>query len=419
MKKTVAAILSGAAAWLLLLAMLLGGVFVCTTSTAFYEHEYKKYNNAAVIGISDENLMNVTRGLLGYLWGSRDSLDMQAEIGGQLREVFTQREKDHMVDVRNLVTLARWAMVAFAVLGAAAWVGAALLARREKHGLRVCGIGYLAGAVLLLALVGIVVLLAMQDFTAVFIKFHQIFFTNDLWLLDADDMLIQMVPEPFFMDCAALIAILFAVGLAATAAIAIVMICRKDKTEEGNWPLTRVGGANGDDFYKIEHKEKEERPDASEIFARMGLEDGGEEEELPVTNIEQAEPATARPAAPRVGEPLTPENGELSVRFEMKLDMKVEKSEDGRLVLVVDPDSKPHVSLTSSPGQLTFAIGGGNGALPRGEERAHADVCIEEKVPMPEARPRIVEPAPSPEELLQQMDELMKGFPKGDGEGGR
>ena len=38
MKKTVAAILSGAAAWLLLLAMLLGGVFVCTTSTAFYEH---------------------------------------------------------------------------------------------------------------------------------------------------------------------------------------------------------------------------------------------------------------------------------------------------------------------------------------------------------------------------------------------
>ena len=38
---------------------------------------------------------------------------------------------------------------------------------------------------------------------------------------------------------------------------------------------------------------------------------------------------------------------------------------------------------------------------------------------MPEARPRIVEPAPSPEELLQQMDELMKGFPKGGGEGGR
>ena len=138
-----------------------------------------------------------------------------------------------------------------------------------------------------------------------------------------------------------------------------------------------------------------------------------------MTNIAQAEPATARPAAPRVGEPLTPENGELSVRFEMKLDMKVEKSEDGRLVLVVDPDSKPHVSLNSSPGQLTFAIGGGNGALPRGEERAQADVCIEEKVPMPEARPRIVEPAPSPEELLQQMDELMKGFPKGGGEDGR
>ena len=419
MKKTFAAILSGAAAWLLLLAMLLGGVFVCTTSTAFYEHEYKKYDNAAIIGISDESLMNVTRGLLGYLWGSRDSLDMQAEIGGQLREVFTQREKDHMVDVRNLVTLARWAMVAFAILGVAAWVGAALLARKEKHGLRVCGIGYLAGAVLLLALVGIVVLLAMRDFTAVFIKFHQIFFTNDLWLLDADDMLIQMVPEPFFMDCAALIAILFAVGLAATAVIAIVMICRKDRAERENWPLTRVGGAKGDDYYKIEHKKEEERPDASEIFARMGLEDGGEEEELPAASIAQAEPVTALPAAQRVEDSPGPGNGELSVRFEMKLDMRVEKSEDGRLVLVVDPDSKPRVSLTSSPGQLTFAIGGEGGALPPREERAQADVRIEEKVPVPKARPRIVEPAPSPEELLQQMDELMKGFPKGGAEDGK
>ena len=243
MKKTVAAILSGAAAWLLLLAMLLGGVFICTTSTAFYEREYQKYDNAAAIGISEENLMLVTRGLLGYLWGSRDSLDMQVEIGGQLREVFTQREKDHMVDVRGLIELARYAMFGFAVLGAAAWVGAVLLAKKEKDGLRACGIGYLAGAALLFVAVGVVVLLAMQDFTAVFVKFHQIFFTND-----------QMVPEPFFVDCASLIAILFAVGFVLTAAIAVTMICFKRKADEETWPLTRVGSAKGDNFYKIEQK---------------------------------------------------------------------------------------------------------------------------------------------------------------------
>ncbi|MGN1248981.1 MAG: TIGR01906 family membrane protein [Candidatus Spyradocola sp.] len=416
MKKTFAAILSGAAAWLLLLAMLLGGVFVCTTSTAFYEHEYEKYDNAAAIGISDENLMIVTRGLLGYLWGDRDSLDMQVEIGGQLREVFTQREKDHMVDVRNLVALARWAMIGFAVLGIAAWVGAALLVRKEPRGLRVCGVGYLAGAALLLALVGIVVLLAMQDFTAVFIQFHHIFFTNDLWLLDANDMLIQMVPEPFFVDCAVLIAELFAVGLAVTAVIAIAMICRKEKEEdEDDWPLTRVGRTKGDDFYRIERKDKEERPDASEIFARMGLEDGDEDEELPVAGIAKAEPVTMRPEG--VVAPLTPENGELSVRFEMKLDMRAEKREDGRLVLVLDPDSKPQVSLTSAPGQLTFAIDSGERV--RVEAGLQQEAVVREDADVPDVRSRIVEPAPTPEELLQQMDELMKGFPMGGAEDGK
>ena len=99
MKKKLAGILSAVAAWLLLLSMLLTGVFICTTSRAYYRHEYQKYGQAQNIGIDDDGLMRITNALLDYLWGSRDSLDMQAEINGQLREVFTQREKDHMVDV--------------------------------------------------------------------------------------------------------------------------------------------------------------------------------------------------------------------------------------------------------------------------------------------------------------------------------
>lgn len=48
------------------------------------------------------------------------------------------------------------------------------------------------------------------DFTKYFIMFHHIFFSNDLWILDpATDMLINIVPEGFFMDTAARIALLF------------------------------------------------------------------------------------------------------------------------------------------------------------------------------------------------------------------
>ena len=144
----------------------------------------------------------------------------------------------------------------------------------------------------------------------------------------------------------------------------------------------------------------------------MGLEDGGEDEELPVAGIAQAEPATVCPEA--VNAPLTPENGELSVRLELKLDMRAERREDGRLVLVLDPDSKPQVSLTSAPGQLTFAIDSNERV--RVEAGLPQETVVREDMDVPQVRSRIVEPAPTPEELLQQMDELMKGFPMGGAE---
>ena len=51
---------------------------------------------------------------------------------------------------------------------------------------------------------------AASDFSRYFIMFHHIFFTNDLWILDpSTDMLINIVPEGFFMDTAARIAFLF------------------------------------------------------------------------------------------------------------------------------------------------------------------------------------------------------------------
>ena len=157
MRKTFAAVRSALAAWLLLLSMALLGVFICTTSRSFYAYEYAKYGQAETIGISDEGLMRVTNALLDYLWGSRDTLDMQAEIGGEMREVFSDREKAHMVDVRNLVILARTVMVAAFVAGAALWVVGCFLGKKKPGGVRASGIGYLAGAGTLVAATAAVV----------------------------------------------------------------------------------------------------------------------------------------------------------------------------------------------------------------------------------------------------------------------
>ena len=465
MRKTFAAVLSALAAWLLLLSMALLGVFICTTSRSFYAYEYAKYGQAETIGISDEGLMRVTNALLDYLWGSRDTLDMQAEIGGEMREVFSDREKAHMVDVRNLVQLARTVMVAAYVAGAALWVTGYFLGKTRKGGVRASGIGYLAGAGSLALAVGVVVALALRDFTAVFIRFHEIFFTNDLWILSADDMLIQMVPEPFFADCAALIAVFFGVGAALTIALAIVMTVRdslgrrQGPQEEtppppagDGWAIKPVGGRDSA-FFRIDRPaDASAPPDASEIFQRMGLKEDEEDEEetLPLDRLRapaaEEPPTVHRPAEFAHDFPAHLDDRDLSVRLEMKLDLRVERSADGALTLTMDPGKKPEITLRSQPGRLDLTVEDvprlsrpaapdqpqtaqpqtaeprteAEPAQPRIAQPQTAQIREAQTPPEPweaaDAAPqgpaRPLEPAPSPEELLRQMDELMKGFPR-------
>ena len=69
-------------------------------------------------------------------------------------------------------------------------------------------------------LVIIVVLLILaifiaSDFSKYFIKFHELFFDNDLWVLNPEtDIMIRMLPEDYFMKMASRIAFSFISKLA-------------------------------------------------------------------------------------------------------------------------------------------------------------------------------------------------------------
>ncbi len=72
--------------------------------------------------------------------------------------------------------------------------------------------------------------LISTDFTKYFVIFHQIFFDNDLWILDArTDLLINIVPEPFFMDTAARIAMLFAGSVLCIFFLSLFLLVRNRK----------------------------------------------------------------------------------------------------------------------------------------------------------------------------------------------
>ena len=121
-------------------------------------------------------------------------------------------EDVHMEDVRGLfvgaLVLRRICIVTAFVCVALLWLLKADIALVVPRS--VCW-----GTGLFFAIICVLGLVISTDFTKYFVIFHHIFFNNDLWLLDpATDLLINIVPEPFFVDTASYIALVFGISVA-------------------------------------------------------------------------------------------------------------------------------------------------------------------------------------------------------------
>lgn len=73
----------------------------------------------------------------------------------------------------------------------------------------------------------------MVDFNRYFTYFHLIFFNNDLWLLNPNtDLLIQMLPEEFFISIFIRIILFFLLNLAIIQIVGYILM-KKGKDYNG------------------------------------------------------------------------------------------------------------------------------------------------------------------------------------------
>lgn len=224
---------------ILLCVLLVFGIFLsCTLGVCFnpkyYESAYAQTDTAAQAGVTQDTLMRVTQRVLDYLRGEAYSLDMQEVVDGQLQEVFTQREKDHMVDVRGLTAFAFSAQI-FCWTGIALLLIAVIILRKKRAVSLLCRT-YLWTFAGFVGVAGCIGAWAVVDFTGLWTAFHHIAFSNDLWLLSASDFLIRMFPESFFSGMVSSIllrtlAILVALLLVAGAGILLGKRHKKRKWE--------------------------------------------------------------------------------------------------------------------------------------------------------------------------------------------
>lgn len=171
-----------------------------------YSYGFDRYDIPTFTGIERSELLASARQIRDYFNGDADTIQLVVAQYGVPRSLYNDRELTHMRDVKALVKgVYRVQEYSGLYLLMFALVGLRLMGRRF-----VSRLGWylgLGGAVTL-GLVVAVGLASLVGFDRLFLAFHQIGFTNDLWQLDPRrDNLIAMYPQRFFFDATMLIAV--------------------------------------------------------------------------------------------------------------------------------------------------------------------------------------------------------------------
>jgi len=173
----------------LFISGILAIIFYNCFNLYFYKNFYQKENLAPKIGTTYEELITNTTNLLDYL-NHKAMLNL---------DWYTDKDILHMQDVRTLYSLSYKTMIFFIVVFTISTILLIILCKKRT----VFYITNTFNKVLLafIIVIGILSCIISYNFTSFWIKFHQLLFSNDLWLLSPDESnLIQMVPEEFFIS---------------------------------------------------------------------------------------------------------------------------------------------------------------------------------------------------------------------------
>ena len=190
----------------LLVVILISSVDIAVYGDMRYcQKEYRKYDLIKNVNMEEKELLFVTEEMMSSLKGKRDNLNIEAVIDGEQQEFFNEKEIAHMKDVRVLFWGGQW-LRRIGVIICVITVIFLLFQSKIEFLLKCLRNGLISFIVFMAILVGIIT----TNFTKYFVIFHKIFFSNNLWILNPEtDRLINIVPEPFFIDTSIRIVVIF------------------------------------------------------------------------------------------------------------------------------------------------------------------------------------------------------------------
>ena len=256
---------------------------LCYWIPGWWRSEYAKYNTPQYVTgeMSLDDAVYITEQMLDYCLGRIDTLDdTKATIDGVIAPFFTEREKLHLADCRNIflgavkfriisiiviigLLIAIWFSVrkrydklfevtdsgdsgidngsiidSSSIIDNGSIIDSGNSGRSMQEApampsiklafAKVLASGYLKALLALFLFAAFLIVLGMQDFTYLFTKFHHVFFDNDLWILDPrQDNLVNVMQEPVFADAAITIGSIWGCISLVLAALSVFIIRKK------------------------------------------------------------------------------------------------------------------------------------------------------------------------------------------------
>lgn len=212
MKKMLRVMAPILAAVMLAVWLLSGVIYLTGTSAPLLTALMRHFSPPEISLLPESEYAPLGRMTADYLAGRTEVFQHVFEVDDVVYEAFQPHEQAHMDDVQGLFRLC----LTVNLCALALMIPCGVYALRDVARRRIMKRS-------VLVIMGLIVLLALAAclfFNELFILFHRIAFTNELWILHPEtDLLIRLMPTGFFMTFAGLIggAWLVLMGLAALA----------------------------------------------------------------------------------------------------------------------------------------------------------------------------------------------------------
>jgi len=170
-----------------------------------YEYDYWKYDISEKTNLDIRTLREVGKTIRDYFDNDSEYLLIETTINNEINSLYNKREIEHMKDVKGLISLIENTGL---ILGVFLIIFPIFLLFVSSEWKKQLLLLILLSGVFSILIIILILILFLFFFDYLFILFHEISFSNDLWILNPEkDYLIMMFPENFFRDAA------YAIGL--------------------------------------------------------------------------------------------------------------------------------------------------------------------------------------------------------------